>query len=86
MGFFMVVLSMVFEQVRNWFEFVFYEYMYGDWDSLNKLMWIYLHVGIMLMTVLLGASLAMGDYVISVLLLPFPIVFLYRRYTYARPT
>lgn len=44
----------------------------------------YVHVGIMLMTVLVGYTLARGEYFLTLLLLPFPLGFLRRRYTYAK--
>jgi len=65
-------------------EDIFYEYIYGDWDSLSRWAWVYVHVGIMLATVLVGFTLARGDYLLTLPLLPFPLGFLRRRYTYAK--
>lgn len=65
---------------------VFYEYVYGDWDSLQRWAWIYVHVGILLATVLVGYTVAHGRYGLTLVLLPLPLGFLYRRYTYARPS
>jgi len=67
-------------------EDVFYEYIYGDWDSLQRWAWLYVHVGILLATMLIGYTLAYERYLLALLLAPFPVGFLYRRYTYARPT
>lgn len=69
----------------SWIEELFYEYIYGDWDSLQRWAWLYVHIGILLATVLVGYTLATERYLLTLLLLPFPIGFLYRRYTYARP-
>jgi hypothetical protein len=70
----------------TWVEGLFYEYIYGDWDSLRRWAWLYIHVGILLITVLVGYTLAAERYLLALLLLPFPLGFLYRRYTYARPS
>jgi hypothetical protein len=66
-------------------ENIFYEYIYGDWDSLQRWAWLYVHVGILLATVLFGYTIAHERYLLTALLLPFPVGFLYRRYTYAKP-
>jgi len=71
--------------MRAWFESVFYDHLYGDWDSLQRWAWVYLHVGILLATALAGYAVARQRYLLALLLVPFPLVFLYRRYTYARP-
>jgi hypothetical protein len=39
----------------------------------------------MAMTVLVGYTFALGRYALTLLLVPFPMLFLARRYTYARP-
>ena len=65
-------------------ERIFYEYIYGDWDSLRLWAWIYVHVGILLATALVGYTFAHGEYLLTLLLLPFPLGFLRRRYTYAK--
>lgn len=67
-------------------EAVFYDYLYGDWDSLQRWAWLYVHVGMLLATALVGYTLAKEAYLLTAVLLPFPIGFLYRRYTYARPS
>lgn len=66
-------------------ESVFYRYLYGDWDSLNRWVWVYLHVSILVTTALVGYTFARGAYLLSLLLVPIPLFYLYRRYTYARP-
>lgn len=70
--------------MRHTLEHVFYEYIYGDWDSLSRWAWIYVHVGILLATVLVGYTLARGEYLLTLLLFPLPVGFLRRRYTYAK--
>jgi hypothetical protein len=72
------------ERIQSWFDSVFYGYVYGDWDSLSRWAWIYVHIGIFVATVLVGFTLARGDYILTLVLLVFPISYLYRRYTYAR--
>ena len=67
-------------------EDIFYEYIYGDWDSLQRWAWVYVHVGILLATMLIGYAIAHERHLLALLLAPFPIGFLYRRYTYARPS
>lgn len=71
--------------MRSIFEGVFYEYVYGEWDSLNRWAWLYVHIGILFATALVGFMVARGEYLLAVLLLPLTLGFLYRRYTYARP-
>jgi hypothetical protein len=70
--------------MRSTIEHIFYEYIYGDWDSLSRWAWIYVHVGIMVATVLVGFTLARGAYLLTLLLAPFPLGYLRRRYTYAK--
>jgi hypothetical protein len=65
-------------------EDVFWKHMYGDWESLTRPLWIYGHVSILLSTALLGYSVARGAYLFALLLLPFPSVYLYKRYEKAR--
>jgi hypothetical protein len=71
--------------MTSWAETIFYEYIYGDWDSLQRWAWLYVHVGILVATAFLGYLLAQEQYLLAGLLVPFPLGFLYRRYTYARP-
>jgi hypothetical protein len=63
----------------------FYHYLYGDWDSLRRWAWLYVHVGVLLAAALAGYALARGRYLLALLCLPLTLGFLYRRYTYARP-
>ena len=72
--------------MRSCIDEIFYEYIYGDWDSLQRWAWVYVHLGILLITILVGYTLANDQYLLTALLLPFPLGFLYRRYTYARPS
>lgn len=71
--------------IKKIFDKLFYTYMYGDWDSLNKWAWIYIHISIIFITFLCGYTFATGSYIQSIILILFPILFIYRRYTYARP-
>jgi hypothetical protein len=65
-------------------EAFFYEYMYGEWESVSRWLWIYGHVSILLATALVGYTFAHGEYGLTLLLLPFPLVYLYKRYEKAR--
>ena len=65
-------------------EAFFYAHMYGDWESLRKWLWIYGHVSILLATALAGYSFAREAYLLTLLLVPFPVVYLYKRYEKAR--
>jgi hypothetical protein len=65
-------------------ESFFYTYMYGEWESVTRWLWIYGHVSILLATALVGYTFAHERYVLAVLLLPFPAVYLYKRYEKAK--
>lgn len=58
---------------------VFWKHVYGDWESVTRPLWIYGHVCILLATALVGYTVARGAYLLR-LLLPFPIVYLYKRH------
>lgn len=62
----------------------YYAHLYGDWESMKRWLWIYGHVSILLATALVGYSVARERYLLAVLLLPFPLVYLYKRYEKAR--
>lgn len=62
----------------------YYAHLYGDWESMKRWLWIYGHVSILLATALVGYSVARGRYLLAILLLPFPLVYLYKRYEKAR--
>lgn len=62
----------------------FWRHIYGDWESLKRPFWIYGHVSILLATALLGYAVAREAYLIAALLVPFPLVYLYKRYEKAR--
>ena len=64
----------------------FWRYMYGNWESVTRPIWIDGHVCILLATALVGYSVARGEYVVTVLLLPFPLVYSYKRDEKAGPT
>ncbi len=62
----------------------FYAHMYGEWESVTRPLWIYGHVSILLATALVGFTFARGEYLLTALLLPFPAVYLYKRYEKAK--
>lgn len=66
-------------------EATYEDHLAGDWDSLQRWAWVYLHGCILLATALIGYTVARGAYLLAALLLPFTLFYLYRRYTYARP-
>ncbi len=70
--------------MRDRVESFFYEYMYGEWESVTRPLWLYGHVSILLATALVGYTAAEGEYLASLALLPFPLVYLYKRYEKAR--
>lgn len=70
--------------MRDRIEAFFYAHMYGEWESLRKWVWIYGHVSILLATALAGYSFARGAHLWTLLLAPFPLVYLYKRYEKAR--
>lgn len=65
-------------------ESFFYAHMYGEYESVTRWLWIYGHVSILLATALVGFTFARGAYLLTLLLLPFPAVYLYKRYEKAR--
>lgn len=65
-------------------ESFFYEYMYGEWESVTRPLWIYGHACILLATALVGYTFARGEYLMTLSLLPFPLVYVYKRYEKAR--
>lgn len=65
-------------------ESFFYSYMYGEYESVKRWIWIYGHVCILLATALVGFTIARERYLLSLLLVPFPLVYLYKRYEKAR--
>lgn len=62
----------------------FYTYMYGEWESVTRWLWVYGHVSILLATAFVGFTFAHGEYLLTLLLLPFPIVYFYKRYEKAK--
>ena len=50
----------------------------------NAWLWIYSHVSILLATALSGYTFARGRYLLTLLLVPFALVYLYKRYEKAR--
>ena len=65
-------------------ESFFYTYMYGEWESVTHWLWVYGHVSILLATALVGFTFAHGEYLLTALLLPFPVVYFYKRYEKAK--
>lgn len=58
------------------------EYLYGGSESVPRWLWIDGHVSILLGTALSGDTFARGRYLLA--LVPFPLVYLYKRYEKAR--
>jgi hypothetical protein len=70
--------------MRDRIESFFYDHMYGEYESVTRPLWIYGHVSILLATALAGYTLAHGAYLLTLLLVPFPAVYLYKRYEKAK--
>jgi hypothetical protein len=70
--------------MRDRVESFFYTYMYGEYESVTRPLWLYGHVCILLATALAGYAVAEGAYLAAALLAPFPAVYLYKRYEKAR--
>lgn len=70
--------------IRDRIESFFYESLYGEYESVTRWLWIYGHVSIPLATALSGYTFARGRYLLTLLLVPFPLVYLYKRYEKAR--
>jgi hypothetical protein len=70
--------------MRESIEAFFYDYMYGEYESVTRGLWIYGHVSILLATALVGYTFAHGAFLLTALLVPFPAVYLYKRYEKAR--
>ncbi|MFC6976909.1 hypothetical protein ACFQL1_22875 [Halomicroarcula sp. GCM10025709] len=70
--------------MRDRIESFFYTHMYGEYESVTRPLWLYGHVAILLATALAGYTAARGAYVATLLLVPFPLVYLYKRYEKAR--
>ena len=70
--------------MRSDFQRLLYEYTYGEYESVTRPLWIYGHVCILLATALVGYTAAEGEYPMTLALLPFPMVYLYKRYEKAR--
>jgi hypothetical protein len=65
-------------------ESFFYAHVYGDYESVTRPLWIYGHVAILLATALVGYAVAEGRFLLAAVLVPFPAVYLYKRYEKAR--
>lgn len=65
-------------------ESFYYAYLYGEYESMKRWLWIYGHVSILLSTALSGYAVARGRLLVALLLVPFPLVYLYKRYEKAR--
>jgi len=62
----------------------YYAYLYGEYESMKLWLWMYGHVSILFATALAGYTVAHGRYLLVLLLVPFPLVYLYKRYEEAR--
>jgi hypothetical protein len=63
----------------------FYDtYFYGEYESVTRWLWVYGHVSILLSTALSGYAVARQRYLLALLLVPFPLVYLYKRYEKAK--
>lgn len=62
----------------------YYAYLYGEYESMTRWLWWYGHVSILLATALAGYSVARRRYLLALALVPFPLVYLYKRYEKAR--
>jgi hypothetical protein len=65
-------------------ESLYYRYLYGEWESMKRWLWIYGHVSILLATALVGFTAARGRFLLTMLLVPFPVIYLYKRYEKAK--
>lgn len=66
-------------------ERAFYDHLYGDYETLQRWAWLYVHAAIAIATALAGYAVAEGAYGVAALLVPFPLYYGYRRYLDARP-
>jgi len=71
-------------QLTRWIEEFFYAYLYGDWESVSHGLWVYGHLSILLATALVGYTFARQRYLLTLLVLPFPLVYFYKRHQKAR--
>ncbi|GGN90796.1 MULTISPECIES: hypothetical protein [Haloarcula] len=62
----------------------YYANLYGEWESMTRWVWVYGHVSILFATALAGYSVARERYLLALLLVPFPVVYLYKRYEKAK--
>lgn len=65
---------------RTWLRDFFYTHMYGEWESVSHGLWLYGHTAILLATALAGYTFARGQYLLTALLVPFPLVYFYKRH------
>jgi len=70
--------------MRDRIESFFYVYLSVEYESLTRWLWIDGHVSILAATALSGYAIARGRYLLALLLVPFPLVYLYKRYEKAR--
>lgn len=70
--------------MRERIESLFYEHMYGEYESVTRPLWLYGHACILLATAMAGYTFARERYLLTLLLLPFPVVYFYKRYEKAR--
>jgi hypothetical protein len=65
-------------------EAFFYNHMYGEYESVTRWLRIYGHVSILVATATVGYTFARGAYLPTLAVLPFPLVYRYKRYEKAR--
>jgi len=70
--------------MRDRIESFFYIYVYGEWESLRRWLWIVFHVSILLSTALVGYTFARGEYLLMLAFVPVPLIYLYKRYQKAK--
>ena len=62
--------------MRDRIESFYYTHLSGEYESVTRWRWIYGHVSILFATALSGYTFARGRYLLTLLLVPFPLVYL----------
>lgn len=63
--------------MRDRIESFYYAYMYGESESVTRWFWVCGQVSILLATALSGYTFARERYLLTVVLVPFPLGYLY---------
>lgn len=66
----------MFERIESFY----YAHCYGEYESLTRWLWLYVHLSMLLATALGGYAVARRRYLLALALVPFPLVYLYKRY------